>query len=464
MDFSQFEISSISDFLLKLGDFLISQSPNEFFGAIFVSIIVNSSFLVLASNLFISDESKLKLAIFVEEFSLENFTKSTGIIFDSIFGNEILSTRAFLISSLVSLITFISVFILIYGMKNIAEYNELVISLISIVVVLNFIPDYISICVTRLTVKFLDRQPSIYTQVGLSLVDGFVSFLIIALYLVIYFSIFYNQIPIINTIEGYSILKIVIFSTLLSSIVNLVISVSVLALSKFRNLISKFILENVIIAISLVSSLFVGALLILFYALIFILDYANIDYNTIELMQDSNRNIPDINVTISALLSFFLFQIMLLSAFSQSAVTYVSNIRKSSIFYIQALFTFSIFFIILLKFISPTYISDTHEYEKIDLILKYYFVPNAFPKWQVASAINGIISMSVILYAKIYYFNDQINFTKRIIIKTTRILSVILSSYTICILIYTTISIEWKFLPLCDNWVPWVPGNVDCIF
>jgi hypothetical protein len=102
----------------------------------------------------------------------------------------------------------------------------------------------------------------------------------------------------------------------------------------------------------------------------------------------------------------------------------------------------------------------SHNYDSVGFI-RVFVAPLEIPRWQMASAVNGILAWVMFFISDAAIKTAILNETEAIdtgFVVAARMMwfvTAVLSLYTITILIYNAASLEWNLLPIGNKWFPW---------
>lgn len=119
----------------------------------------------------LSDDLKIQLALFLENYAPSDFAKQTKRIFDSVFGDKLFSTRSFSLSCLMSIVTVGLAYLVIFGPNSEQVSSGLFFRIAAIIVVLNFVPDFLSLCQTRFILNRMVGSNSASYQFAMTFAD-----------------------------------------------------------------------------------------------------------------------------------------------------------------------------------------------------------------------------------------------------------------------------------------------------
>ncbi|MEM7069698.1 MAG: hypothetical protein AAF478_12525, partial [Pseudomonadota bacterium] len=269
----------------------------------------------------------------------------------------------------------------------------------------------------------------------------------------------------------FDVLQVVVFSTLIFSVLNLIFSLSVLLITKTPK---EFIFKHIERPIYLISLYAIIVFAILFaFVYVATIIAANLNIGQLIVEQISWISVsdsivpPDVKEVFATLIAFLTFIILASFALSQCVQSFRNYASTSLIFKTQIAFTASVTILLACKLVSPTLLTELDSTPFVKNVVNVFIVPDGIPKWQIVSIVNGLIALSI----TIYVFSVTINKDKfREIyvsandwfVTSTRLVSSALSAYTVCILVYNIASIQWDLLPICEEWTPWQNSERSC--
>lgn len=436
-----------------------------------LSTFLPALFALTALNKALSDDLKIQFAQYLESYAARDFARFTSRVFGSVFGDRVFSMRSFVCSCAASLLTASIAFLVVFGSSGVDLSDSNLFRLVVVIVILNFVPDYFSLCLTRCIVDQMTKSNSAVYQLLMTILDFTLSLCIILMYLALYFALFHLHIPVVMTPLGADIVLVVVLSTMIFSILNLAFSTAVFLITITpKNIVFSFIERPLTLVAAYVTiSLFFLAIPLALLVVAF--SYFELDNRLyalfLELPSGSETALPNTTELFSVLLAFLVLISLSGLALSQSAQSYRAYAIRSKWYRIHIAFTVVIFLVIGAKLISPTFIGDTNTSLFLKNIINVYVVPTGIPKWQLASLINGILALSLTWLVQTRAFRAPpaqrwaAEF-RNWFVRLVRIFSAMLSCYTICVLIYNTATIQWDLLPICEEWTPWQKPQGTC--
>ncbi|MEM7241801.1 MAG: hypothetical protein AAF429_06420 [Pseudomonadota bacterium] len=418
----------------------------------------------------LNKQIKSQINRYIKSYSAKNYSEFSEFVFNQIFGNKIFSLRSFILSCITSMLTVFLAFWAIFGFGDVHLGDQLI-RIALVIVILNFIPDFLSLCQTRAFLKYMKRRDSVGFQIFMTLIDLAASVTIILIYLSIYFFIFHEHIPLILIPNGSDIVQVVILSTLVFSVLNLVFSLPVALISKTpKKVITKYV--DGPIYLTLISfSIILTSIFAVIYFVLFVVSDISIGQLLATVLKREILNPasqpPEMRVIFSSLVAFLTFLIIAYLVIVQSWQSFINLTKKSKIYRVGA--TFSIFLgaFFLIKIFSPTLLNETSGSPFQRHVIDIYFVPNGLPKWQVATIVNAILTLFLLIYVSSVSSYGEINSRalatmNEWFVKCLRLFSAAITLYTLSALVYISASIQWDLVPICEEWTPWQNTDGKC--
>lgn len=391
-------------------------------------------------------------------------------IFDGIYGEKHFSLRCFGASCLTSLLS-VSALGTAYIFLNsggIGDYFYIALLCIFI----NFIPDYISLLQTRFLLQQLQKSKNILTSFLLLILDLIASLAIISAYLIAVFA--FNPGLILNILdgEGAYFVSIFVFSTLVTSVFSWLYFLSTALLRLFHGFLNQYldIEYRPLQAIALVAAVIFVAIAV---PLNLVVTAVGSDLSLETSFSAVRNQIEGAGFTpvegsqlTSVVVAFLFFVWLSHSAFMQTSSSFLLNRREASwLIKSQAIFSIVAILVVATKIGIPTIWGTTFPSQQTaDSILARYLIPSGLPKWQIASAINGVINLYFWHRAAMHRTVEPLSASSGVDhLSALRLICAILSAYSICALTYISLTIEWVLPPICDGFFPWSQTASTCI-
>ena len=400
-------------------------------------------------------------------------------LFDNIYGEYHFSLRCFLRSCMTSLIS-VSAVALAYAILNVADFNENIGSYAYIAilcVLINFIPDYLSLLQTRYLLKRLSRSPSTLASFGLLWIDLIVSLCIVGGYIGAILLLSPGIILNLLDVGGLFFLSIFVVSSLTTSLFSWLYFLSSSWLRLFRKSALRYfdVKNKPLESIALISGGLFLAISIPLSLSISLLDgseFVAVEIQTLRAnVEAAGFQRLDAKQLASIITAFVVFVWLTHSAIMQTTSSFLISQKEASwLIKSQVIFSLFAIFVVATKIALPTFWSEFFSGKPVEQsALAKLLIPSGLPKWQIASAINGVVSF--------YFWHLASSNSERYSntssaaqapqpvfdhIGILRFGCAILSAYSVCAITYIALSIEWTLPPICEGFFPWSASQGRC--
>ncbi len=170
----------------------------------------------------LSPDKRDALSKWLKGLTVDTWTRQYGVFFDTLFGEDHFSWRCFRRSAYASLISVFLLYITfgpVLGLMQTRVDDDLsIVQLVLLGVVINIIPDYLSLLETRWVIRYLERSQGFVIQLPVMLIDLVVTAIIIWVGIGLFqWARGEDPVSLVEMVAAYSVFSVFFFSTFLTS-------------------------------------------------------------------------------------------------------------------------------------------------------------------------------------------------------------------------------------------------------